>query len=220
MAEGNPYIESKPRASLIKCFMSLYCTNIDVYFDKRDVQFQMCWKIWYAQLQFEAPGFGEIWLKVVGCFYKKSLLGFITVFHIQFRLASYFSTTEFWGLWSYLSVAVAGFCTDFFMSLLFIKSEFDVLLKYFLLLKKKEKKKFLNLMMMTFTGCCCCQQKDHVMFANWQNCLQWTNMLCTVRTFYILWLYMMKLLSLITWKKTFLDVTYLILFFSLSVHKE
>lgn len=73
MAEGNPYIESKPRASLIKCFMSLYCTNIDVYFDKRDVQFQMCWKIWYAQLQFEAPGFGEIWLKVVGCFYKKSV---------------------------------------------------------------------------------------------------------------------------------------------------
>lgn len=33
MAEGNPYIKSKPRASLNKCLMSLYCTNIGVYFD-------------------------------------------------------------------------------------------------------------------------------------------------------------------------------------------
>lgn len=37
MAEGIPYIESKPRASLNKRFMSLYCTNIDVYFDNKDV---------------------------------------------------------------------------------------------------------------------------------------------------------------------------------------
>lgn len=42
MAEGNLYIDSKPRASVNKCCMSLYCINIDVYFDNMDVYFQKC----------------------------------------------------------------------------------------------------------------------------------------------------------------------------------
>lgn len=50
--------------------------------------------------------------------------------------------------------------------------------------------------------------------AVWQNCLQWTNMRCTVQTFYILWLYMMKLPSLIPWKKTHRsNISVFVLFF-------
>lgn len=80
---------------------------------------------------------------------------------VQTGCASHFSTTEmeFWGLLSYLSVAITGFCTNF-----------------------------------SWVFC------SWSPFAVWQNCLQWTNMLCTVQTFYILWLYMMRLLSLIPWK--------------------
>lgn len=31
----------------------------------------------------------KVWLKVQGCFYFKSLLGFVTVFYMTFRLALY-----------------------------------------------------------------------------------------------------------------------------------
>lgn len=41
-AEGHIYSESKPRASLNKCFLSLYCTNTDVYFGNKAVFNSKC----------------------------------------------------------------------------------------------------------------------------------------------------------------------------------
>lgn len=41
MSEGHIYMNSKPRACLNKCFMSWFCTNIDVYFDNTLCIFQI-----------------------------------------------------------------------------------------------------------------------------------------------------------------------------------
>lgn len=59
-AEGNPYIESKPRASLNKCFMSSFCTNIDVYFANKDVYNSKCVEGHEMHNNNEAPGFWEV----------------------------------------------------------------------------------------------------------------------------------------------------------------
>lgn len=86
--------------------------------------------------------------------HKKIFLGFIPVLHIQTGSASHFFTskTEFWGLSSYLLVAIASFCTNLLLSLLFVKSDFLVSLKSFFLPQSK----LLNLLMTTLTGCHCC----------------------------------------------------------------
>lgn len=146
----------------------------------------------------------------MGCFYKrKPLLGFRTVFLTRHRLDVLhifpLQRQEFWGLSSYLSLADPGFCTDSLLRLLFIKSELSMCYwSLFSPLRKRILKSHdsdVYRVLLSWQHERCVSLNSSVIFAVWQKCLQPTNVLCTVQTFSILWLYVMKLPSLITWEK-------------------
>lgn len=77
--KGHTYIESKPRARLNKCFMSLYCTNIDVYFDNKAVYNSKCVEghymhndndsLWHQEFVLRESASGE------AVFFTKRLVG-------------------------------------------------------------------------------------------------------------------------------------------------
>lgn len=128
---------------------------------------------------------------------------FVTVFLMKFGLASYFSFyRENSGLWSYLSVLVAGLLTTLqkfslqnqnLMCLNLLQKGGKKQTKTKHIFQSPEGGLYQEVVVMSRESLFWC--------ATWQNCLQWTNMLYTVRTFYILWLSEMEPLSLIPCKR-------------------
>lgn len=141
MAEGNPYIDSKHRASMNKCDMSLYCTNIDVYFDNKDVYFQKCFdRRDMHNDNGKQQDFGKLALRKWAVFTKNPVGSQNSISHsAQAGRNQHFSTTE--TVLGFVILSVTG--CSWLLYWLSLKSSVykirivDVFLKSFFILKKQ-----------------------------------------------------------------------------------